>query len=263
MERHGLHPRLRRKNSVTAVRASAGLNLAATHESSQRLPHARPSAGVDFARINAYAPQVAPQAAPQGERAEPDDTATIPQVPSFVLQPPSLLSPRPRFPRLSLVPPLRLSPPLPATSLTPPVPAPSLMPLRLPLQAQFGPMAPLSGLDPNFWRPPSTDMNSRIDWLGIRRAYSARGSYFGSRDADSFVAEAQRSSELMRTIGMPERLRLGPLNLDLLNLGLRLQADQLSARENPNVMDRMQSEWKVHHPNDIRTPIFPFFSRDF
>ncbi|WP_144436406.1 hypothetical protein [Lysobacter antibioticus] len=259
MERHGLHPRLRRKNSVTPVRASAAPNLAAPHESCQRLPHARPSTGVDFARISAYAPQ----AAPQGGRADPDDTATIPQVPSFVLQPPSLLSPRPRFPRLSLVPPLRLSPPLPTTTPPPPAPAPSLMPLRWPLRAPLGLVPPLSGLDPNFWQPPSTDMNSRIDWLGIRRAYSARGSYFGSRDADSFVAEAQRSSELMRTIGMPERLRLGPLNLDLLNLGLRLQADQLNARENPNFMDRMQSEWKVHHPNDIRTPIFPFFSRDF
>ncbi|MGO1001005.1 hypothetical protein [Lysobacter sp. CA196] len=167
---------------------------------------------------------------------------------------------------MSLVPPLRLSPlPGATTSFLPSSTTPALspMPLRLPLQAPFGPVPPSSGLDPNFWQPPSTDMNSRIDWLGIRRAYSARGSYFGSRDATSFVAEAHRSAELMRTIGMPERLRLGPIDLDLLNLGLRMQADQLNARDNPNVMDRMDREWKSHYPDDRRTPNIPIFSRDF
>ncbi|MBX9403069.1 hypothetical protein K4L06_17305 [Lysobacter sp. BMK333-48F3] len=267
MERHNGQRELRVKNSVAMARA-ASAHGDHVHHTPQPLPRARPSfAQTDFAGVSASPVAAATTASPLAGRADPNDSLTLPDIPPVTLQPPSLLTPRPG-PHLTLLPPLRL-PPMPsmtappAVPLFPTVPPPSLLPSQLPAQAPPGPMPPQVGREWSGWRYTPDDPYSRVDWLGIGRAYSARGRYPSLRDSDSFAAEAQRSAALMRTLGIPQRLHLGPLNLDLLNLGLGLQAGQLNARENPNFMDRMQQEWKWQNPGEFAIPPIPFFNRSF
>lgn len=265
MERHNGQRGLRVKNPVATARA-ASAHGDQVHPAAQA-PRARPSfAWADFAGVNASPAAAAAAASPQAGRADPNDSLTLPDIPPVTLQPPSLLTPRPG-PHLTLLPPLRL-PPMPSATTPPAVPLlpavpPTLLPSQLPAQAPPGLAPPQAGREWSGWRYTPEDPYSRVDWLGIARAYSARGSHPSLRDSESFAAEAQRSAALMRTLGIPQRLHLGPLNLDLLNLGLGLQAGQLNARENPNFMDRMQREWKWQNPNEFAIPPIPFFNRSF
>jgi len=268
MERHNGQRSLRASNRVAAARAGSA-HADHGRPAPQPQPAAKPAAAqADFARVSA-APAAMPAASAHAGRADPNDGLTLPDIPPMVLQPPSLLAPRPA-PLPSLLPSLRLpTVPLPGTttaSILPPLstaPPPPLMPFQWPLQETPERVPPHIGRDWSGWRPSSDGMLSRVDWFGIGRAYSARGNYFGPRDAQSFLDEARRSAGVMQALGIPQRLRLGPLNLDLLNLGLGLQAGQLNARDNPNFMDRAQREWKWQNPNEIAIPPIPFFNRSF
>ncbi|MGO1001004.1 hypothetical protein [Lysobacter sp. CA196] len=181
------------------------------------------------------------------------------------LAPPTPFGVRRFAPSLSLVPPLQL----PRLPIAPPAPENGTT-LKGP--APVGPMpegptpSPPLRMPADFVRPaPGPDPNALIDWRSIRQHYNLRGAPFGTADGDSFLAEYRRIDQMYRTLGFDRDMRLGPFKLDrnsIINLGLGKQAEQLTSRDSPNMMDRDAALRKLFYPDEKRF-VFSFPSIRF
>ncbi|QWP78985.1 DUF4157 domain-containing protein [Lysobacter sp. K5869] len=112
--------------------------------------------------------------------------------------------------------------------------------------------------------PPMQLQPPQLDWLKMRRTFDSRGLSMNDRDGASILAEWQRGSRLLDTLGMDDKFKFWFIDKPwLLNLGISMQLDQINARDNPNAMDRFDREWKNAYPDEFRTPMIPIFDLDW
>lgn len=112
--------------------------------------------------------------------------------------------------------------------------------------------------------PPMQLQPPQLDWLKMRSTFDSRGLSMNDRDGASILAEWQRGSRLLDTLGMDDRFKFWFIDKPwLLNLGISMQLDQINARDNPNAMDRADREWKNAYPDEFRTPMIPIFDLDW
>jgi len=112
--------------------------------------------------------------------------------------------------------------------------------------------------------PPMQLQPPQLDWLKMRQTFDSRGLSMNDRDGASILAEWQRGSRLLDTLGMDDKFKFWFIDKPwLLNLGISMQLDQINARDNPNAMDRFDREWKNAYPDEFRTPMIPIFDLDW
>jgi outer membrane protein OmpA-like peptidoglycan-associated protein len=123
-------------------------------------------------------------------------------------------------------------------SLTP-VPSPRLTPSPSILDPYGLPGQPL----------PPVPRSRGLDWSGINRAYSDRGVRLTDRDQAAIERHFTTYYELFVRAGLPPDKAES-----LTNTVTRVAIDREMARENPNVIDRFNADYKAAHPNDKGIP---------
>ena len=88
-----------------------------------------------------------------------------------------------------------------------------------------------------------------LDWSGINRSYSNRGIRLTDRDQAAIERHFTTYYELFVRAGLPPDKAEG-----LTNMVTRVAIEREMARENPNVIDRFNADYKAAHPNDKSTP---------
>jgi hypothetical protein len=102
------------------------------------------------------------------------------------------------------------------------------------------------------------------EWLKMQATLGAHGRRLSLRDADDILRERERSSKLLDALGIDDRFKLWFITKQwILNKGIQLQLEDWQTRENPNAIDRLNSDWKNAHPGRLQTPILPIFQRNF
>jgi outer membrane protein OmpA-like peptidoglycan-associated protein len=168
------------------------------------------------------------------------------------LQPgrPSLLTPGPHLipPSFTLTPPGTAAPGATAQGLarSPIVPRPPLTPGSL----LPGPRWPLQP-NPLFSVPP-LGVTPGVDWAGIEASYRSRGLAISDRDAAAISTHFTNGYELLvRQLGLPPSQAA-----TLMNIFTSSAIDRELARENPNVIDRLNQDVKNAYPDAWSTPVF-------
>jgi hypothetical protein len=115
------------------------------------------------------------------------------------------------------------------------------------------------------WKPgapmPNFKLNTLgpLDWMKLREPFTARGLPMTLRDASSIDQEGRRIVDQLRVFGIGPDFKLnyglGVLTRDdIVNIGLGVQLDNQLGRESPNSWDRMNTDWKIAHPDAFQTP---------
>lgn len=161
----------------------------------------------------------------------------------------------------------QLTPPTLGTpQLTPPSPynlpystlSGSLLPPGAP-----GPL-PLPQYTPPFLTPPAAAADPQIDWLSLQRLYLSRGSLMTERDAEAIMKTWDMNSQMLTTLGITDRFKFLFITKEwILQKGLETQVEDLQIRENPNALDKANTEFKRAYPGGWQTPIVPIFSTDW
>lgn len=108
-------------------------------------------------------------------------------------------------------------------------------------------LTPQLQLDPSLIPPPT--------WFTLQQSFLGRGLRLGDRDADSIIQTWGRQSQLLDTLGITDKFKLGFITKQwILDKGITKMVEDQQARENPNAMDRFNQEFEKAYPGGVKTP---------
>ncbi|MGH9880216.1 MAG: DUF4157 domain-containing protein [Pyrinomonadaceae bacterium] len=163
----------------------------------------------------------------------------------------------------------QLTPPqLGTPQLSPPSPFnlqySTLMPPGSLLPPGFQGPLPLPKYTPPYLEPPAAAPERNIDWLALQRIYLSRGSLMTEGDAEAIMKTWDMNAQLLSTFGITDRFKFLFITKEwIMQKGLETQVEDLQIRENPNAIDKMNTEFKRAYPGGWQTPIIPIFSTDW
>lgn len=131
-------------------------------------------------------------------------------------------------------------------------------------QPQPSPDPETSGINFKLRPTPLMGGGLQVDWLALQKIYGAHGFPMSERDASGIAQTWQMNSQLLDTLGIDDRFKLGFITKDwILNKGMQKQVEAQQARDNPNRLDLFNKEFKQAYPGGFETPTIPIFDIDW